>query len=250
MPLSVTDWDKRFRQQAFWTRDLRFYLYPKVGLNNTKTVLDVGCGTGSLIAELNSNSKAQIYGLDLDVANLKMAMRNYKAGFFSGGDAHTLPFSSNAFDLTLCHFLLLWVDDPVQVVEEMKRVTKPGGAILALAEPDYGGRLDYPYTLAELKELQTKALRQQGADPHLGRKLRSIFARAGCREIVTGVLGGQWIEPPTAEDLSLEWKIIADDIGDTIPAMVVQELETQAKQAWDRDERTVFVPTFYAWGKA
>ena len=249
MPLTLTEWDQRFQQQATWTKDLRAYLLPKAGLNNAKTVLDVGCGTGALISELDSQSKAQIYGLDLDLTHLKLAIRNFLEGFYSGGDAQALPFPSNAFDLTLCHFLLLWVEDPLLVVREMKRVTKPGGSVLSLAEPDYGGRLDYPPTLAQLKELQSKALRRQGADPHLGRKLRSIFARAGCREIVTGVLGGQWIEPPKPEDLSLEWQIITEDIGDTIPAKVLQDLECQAIQAWDRDERTVFVPTFYAWGK-
>lgn len=250
MPLSPAEWDKRFRQQATWTRDLRLYLYPKVGLKKAKTVLDVGCGTGALIAELNSQSKAKIYGLDLDLARLELAMRKTSAGIYSGGDIQALPFPPNVFDITLSHFLLLWVDDPVRVVQEMRRVTTPGGSILALAEPDYGGRLDYPPSLAQLKELQTKALRRQGADPHLGRKLRSIFAQAGCQEVVTGVLGGQWQEPPTPEELDLEWRVITEDAGKEIPAKVLHDLKLQAKQAWEQNERTLFVPTFYAWGKA
>ncbi|OQY35576.1 MAG: hypothetical protein B6I38_01440 [Anaerolineaceae bacterium 4572_5.1] len=250
MPLSASEWDKRFRQQAVWTQDLRHYLYPKIGLKKAENVLDVGCGTGALIAELTSQSKAQIYGLDLDLPRLKLAMRKASTGIYSGGNAQALPFPANVFDLTLSHFLLLWVDDPVRVVQEMRRVTTPGGSILALAEPDYGGRLDYPPSLAQLKEIQTKALRRQGADPHLGRKLRSIFAQAGCQEIVTGVLGGQWFEAPTPEELNLEWSVIAEDAGEEVSAKELRNLELQAKLAWERNERTLFVPTFYAWGKA
>lgn len=250
MPLSPAEWDQRFRQQATWTRDLRYYLYPKIKLQNAQKVLDVGCGTGALSIELSTQSNSKVYGVDLDLARLELAIRKSRSGTYLGGDAQALPFPSNVFDITLSHFLLLWVENPVQVVQEMRRVTVPGGSILALAEPDYGGRLDYPPALAELKERQTNALRRQGADPHLGRKLRSIFSRAGCQEITTGVIGGEWKKKTTSKKFNLEWRVISEDIGKEISREDLNDLKLQAKLAWEQDERTLFVPTFYAWGKA
>jgi SAM-dependent methyltransferase len=64
----------------------------------------------------------------------------------SQADRHTLPFQP-VFDVTFCHFLLLWVSNPEKVVAEMGRVTRPGGSV-RLAEPDYGGRIDYPESLS------------------------------------------------------------------------------------------------------
>lgn len=249
MPLTLTEWDQRFQQQATWTEDLRAYLYPQIELGKAQRVLDIGCGTGVLVPELCAQSEGQVYGGDWDLARLKLAIRNSPAGIFFGADAHALPFPTATFDLALCHFLLLWVDDPVDAVREMCRVTTPGGSILALAEPDYGGRLDYPPQLAKLKEIQTNALRDAGADPHLGRELRSIFTRAGCRQVTTGVLGAQWRQPPSPRDHALEWKVIAEDAGETLSAQELHDLKELDKLACERGERVLYTPTFYAWGK-
>ena len=37
------------------------------------------------------------------------------------------PFTNASFDLTFCHYLLLWLKDPLSAIKEMKRVTRPGG---------------------------------------------------------------------------------------------------------------------------
>ena len=89
------------------------------------------------------------------------------------GDAHQLPLADGCFDVCLCHFLLLWVTDPIQVLQEMYRVTRSGGVVMALAEPDYGSRIDYPQELSLLGKWQMDSLEQQGADPFIGRKLRA-----------------------------------------------------------------------------
>jgi len=57
----------------------------------------------------------------------------------SGGDASRLPFADGFFDLTYCHYLFLWLKHPLQALQEMKRVTRPGGWVATFAEPDYEG---------------------------------------------------------------------------------------------------------------
>jgi SAM-dependent methyltransferase len=53
------------------------------------------------------------------------------------GDAESLPFADAAFDVTRAERLLVYVPDPKRVLEEMRRVTRPGGVVTAI-EPDFG----------------------------------------------------------------------------------------------------------------
>src|SRR5205085_9495715 len=52
------------------------------------------------------------------------------------GDAHRLELPDGAFDVVFAHTLLSHVADPVAVLREMARVTRPGGA-LAVFDGDF-----------------------------------------------------------------------------------------------------------------
>ncbi len=245
---SPADWHNRFTQQAQWTQALRGHLYPRLGLQRAQRILDVGCGTGALLGELQTQSSAGIFGVDVQRAHLELA-RAIEGVHLTEGDAHFFPFPDKAFDITLSHFLLLWVRNPGQVLGEMMRLTRPGGVVLALAEPDYGGRIDYPAELAQIGQWQTQALRAQGADPLIGRKLNGLFHSAGLRDIESGVLGGQWRSAPASNERALEWDVIKADLAQNAAfaanSAVLKQLDAQA---WEHGERVLFVPTFYALG--
>ena len=134
-------------------------------------------------------------------------------------------------------------------MEEMARVTRPNGYVLALAEPDYGGRIDFPSELSQLGIWQTQALREQGANPFMGREVRSIFSRAGLVNIDVGVLGGQWGENISDQDLELEWEVIQSDLRQNndfiLQADRLKDLELTSRKIL---QRILFVPTFYAIG--
>lgn len=240
------DWHNRFVQQAAWTEGLRRYLYPRVGLKDAHRALEVGCGTGALLAELTMQMRGTPFGLDLSPEHLSLAAHSLPGLPLVCADAHALPFASASFEVTFCHFLLLWVEDAVKVVRQMARLTRPGGSVLALAEPDYGGRVDHPPELAELGQWQMEALRRQGADPQMGRRLAGIFHQAGLASVETGVLGGQWAGAPSAEEWELEWGVIEADLGKQAG---LEALRTLDRAAWESGERVLFVPTFYAWGR-
>ncbi len=249
MTLSVEKWHERFRQQARWTQDLRQHLYRQVNLENAKRILDVGCGTGALLDELGEDSSASIHGVDLDQARLRFGQRQSASARITLADAHQLPYGDDVFDIALCHFLLLWVSTPRKVIEEMARVTQPGCAILIFAEPDYGGRIDHPAELSKLGEWQREALRIQGADPMMGRKLAGLLVGAGLQDVETGVLGGQWQGGISPEERELEWEVIRSDLGELINQDELERLYDVDLAATTRGERTLFVPTFYGWGR-
>jgi len=247
--LTPLDWHDRFTQQASWTQDLRRYLFDHAGLSHARRVLDVGCGTGALLPELLAQPGRAVFGLDLDLAFLVLAAGHAPQAVLIKGDANAMPFDNNGFDLSLCHFLLLWVADPARVVSEMRRVTRPGGSVLILAEPDYGGRIDYPEELSQLGQWQQAALRRQGANPLMGRRLRAVLQQAGLADIETGVLGGQWKTPPPPEDFEREWAVLKSDLADSVPDDIIKRFYRLDQTAWVRGERLLFVPTFYAWGR-
>lgn len=260
--VSPSDWQARFAQQALWTADLRHYLFKRAAIAAARRILDVGCGPGVLLPELTGSTQAEVTGLDLDLAFLNLAAsqinlaasqvnlaaRQIPRPRLVGGDALRLPFADRVFDISLCHFVLLWLPNPLQALVEMGRVTRPGGAVLALAEPDYGGRIDHPAPLAELGRLQAEALRRQGADPLIGRQLSGLFQRAGLVDVQTGLLGGEWHLPLARSAWESEWATLEADLFDRLTPDQLAGLRALDWEAWQTGERVLFVPTFYAIG--
>ena len=249
MSLTPHDWHTRFRQQARWTKELRAYAFRRVGLQGARRVVEVGCGTGAVLADVHNTPSCAVHGVDIQFAHLALARANAPHTHLTQADAHHLPYPEASFDLAFCHYLLLWVDNPAAVVEEMTRVVRPGGHVLALAEPDYGGRVDYPDELARLGALQRQALRRQGADPDLGRRLGALLAGARLQGVETGVLGGRWAGPPPEADQEIEWQVLRADLEGAVSAAELQTLRALDRAAWEAGERVLYVPTFYAWGR-
>jgi SAM-dependent methyltransferase len=241
------DWHRRYLQQAKWTRDLRAYLFDQAGLNEGSRVLEVGCGTGAILSELPT--KASLHGADIDPVALTQCQVHAPSAALVRGDALQLPYASHAFDIVYCHFLLLWVNDPLQALLEMKRVAKAGAHILAFAEPDYTARVDEPDELAPLGRWQAESLRRQGADPGLGRRLADLFFRAGIELVETGTIQGAESEP-SAEDWETEWEVIESDLAGLVAGGEVRKMKRLDQRARLRGERALHVPTYFAWGRA
>lgn len=238
-------WHTRFQQQAGWTQALRQRLVQQASLPAQPLVLEVGCGTGAIMD--GWQSEMSLTGIDLDANRLTFASSRHAR--LAAADAHNLPFLTASFELTFCHFLLLWVASPMAVLAEMARVTRPGGWLMAFAEPDHDARIDYPEPLGELGRLQTAALHRQGADPALGRRLRALFASAGLQNITSGVLGGEWGGPPSPEDQALEWQVLANDLSGLISPTQLKSYAHLERQSVLAGERLLFVPTFFAIGQ-
>jgi ubiquinone/menaquinone biosynthesis C-methylase UbiE len=166
-----------YEDQMEWTISTRKRLYRKMNLFHTKKILEVGSGTGAILREIQTiNPRAKIVGLDWNLISLNYSQRESINPHIVCGKGEFLPFSPNSFDITMCHYFLMWIKEPLTVIKEMKRVTCNGGWIACLAEPDYGGRIDYP--ASELwEELLLESL--SAPDPLIGRKLRAFFSKVG-----------------------------------------------------------------------
>jgi SAM-dependent methyltransferase len=253
MPLSPEEWHNRFTRQARWTKDLRNYLYRKTKINLATRMLDIGSGTGALSSDFQQQPSVQIYSLDINYAYLSFTRGHTQIARLVQGDAHYLPYQEDTFDITLCHFLLMWVERPDDVVAEMKRVTRAGGSVLAFAEPDYSGRIDYPDELSQLGEWQKLSLIEQGADPIIGRRLAELFVDNGLMLVEVGVLGGQWDKTGQIEESQSEADMVFHDLEfittGSNDQLLFENLISVDKKSRKRGVRILFVPTFYAWGR-
>ena len=242
------DWHKRYVQQAGWTSELRNYLFKRAGLSGARRVLEVGCGSGAILSGLVTG--AAIHGLDREPDCLAEAHRYAAQANLACADALHLPYGGSVFDITFCHFLLLWVGDPLQALREMKRVTRPGGSILALAEPDYSARVDKPEELAVLGRWQAESLRRQGADPAVGSRLPELFGQAAIRSVETGSLQPAGMNRPAPGEWELEWAVLEADLAGMIPAAEIQRLKRLDEAAWQRGGRVLHVPTYWILGSS
>ena len=141
------------------------------GIKAGHRVLDVACGTGVLAREAAGRVAAggSITGLDRNEGMLAMARRIAPAVEWKAGHAEQLPFPDASFDAVVSQFGLMFFDDRVQALREMRRVLKPGGR-LAVAVWD---RLERLFGRRIASELQAPfAL----GDPET---LRALFAEAG-----------------------------------------------------------------------
>ncbi len=163
-------------QQAEWLAPARGRLFRQVGIARRKRVLDLGAGYGAVTGELVRRAGGPVVALDCAVAALR------DGGVFggtarTGGDARRLPFAHATFDLVFTQLTLLWVQPVTRALDEIRRVLRPGGALVAL-EPDYGGMIEHPPEIAA-RELWLSALQRTGADPLIGRKLPELLAARG-----------------------------------------------------------------------
>lgn len=98
-------------------------------------LLEVGVGTGLSLPLLPRN--IEITGIDLsqkmlDQAQKRIAKLGYRHVRLLKMDATTLDFPDESFDRVLAAYFISTVPDPVTVVRELMRVTKPGGYLLFL----------------------------------------------------------------------------------------------------------------------
>lgn len=95
------------------------------------SVLDVGCGTGTLLEHLGPENHDRV-GIDASEGMLNVFAGRCEIPI-AASDADLLPFTDDSFDLTYCVAVLHHLEEPSIVsgcLKEMWRVTKPGGYVL------------------------------------------------------------------------------------------------------------------------
>jgi len=205
------------------------------------TALDVGCGPG-LVMELFS-PWLEVTGTDIDP---HMVKRTSEKGMRAVvGDAMHLPFKDKSFDIVYCSFTLLWVEDPKRAIEEMARVAR--SSVVCLAEPDYGGRVCHPKEVADLDGPLIESLREERADPLVGRKIAPLMEEAGL-VVESGVHSGVWSPNQMKKEAEAEWLSLFRAVQGRVDDFVLEKARTAWNQAVADGTLCLFNPVLYAIG--
>jgi trans-aconitate 2-methyltransferase len=124
-----TDWNAGLydASHAFvWEfgRDLLTLLAPQPG----ERILDAGCGTGHLTAEI-AKTGAQVFGIDRSAAMIDQARANFPDLRFETQEISDIAYHAE-FDAVFSNAVLHWVRPPEAAAAAMSRALKPGGRIV------------------------------------------------------------------------------------------------------------------------
>ncbi len=104
-----------------------------------RRVLEVGCGTGHWLAELQAPA-GRIFGLDQSAGMLAEARRLAGGLALIQGAAEELPWHSASFDLVFCVNALHHFNRPAAFVAEARRLLRPGGGLVIVGMNPHAGR--------------------------------------------------------------------------------------------------------------
>lgn len=165
------------------------YLAPHLSAGTR--ILDVGCGPGTITADLGRRvAPGRVLGIDVSADVIEDARRN--AGgesnvAFAVGDLYALEIEGDGFDIVHAHQVLQHVPDPVGALRQMQRVCAPGG-LVAVRDSDYGAFRWFPDEPAidRWLALYRTIARGNGGEPDAGRFLLGWAHAAGFTDVRPG----------------------------------------------------------------
>jgi ubiquinone/menaquinone biosynthesis C-methylase UbiE len=176
---------------AFFQKVLREYL-EAMDIDMAGTVLDVGCGTGVAARTIarRTNFSGRVTGIDLSPYLVAAARRLAdEEGLgdrveFRAGDTRDLDIPDGEFDAVVAHTLVSHVEEVLAVLEEARRVLRPGGMI-SLFDGDYASMtfaLEDPEQSKRYDEALINAL---VTSPRVMRQMPRLVRQAGLEMIGT-----------------------------------------------------------------
>ena len=216
------------------------------GVAAGQRVVDVGCGSGMLTAELVARLGAgSVAAIDPSAPFVEAIGRRFPGVDVRQATAEELPFGDGEFDAALSQLVVHFMRDPVAGLREMARVTRPGGAVAASVWDLAGGRAPISPFWRAAVALDPDARDEMAVAGGRAGHLEALFAEAGIEDVrgaeqpavVEHQTFDEWFEPFTlgvgpagsylvgldAERRAAVRERCRQDLGDgpfTIPAVV------------------------------
>ena len=164
------------------------------GLRTGDRALEAGCASGA-VAEVVADlvgAQGRVLGVDRSEARLLEATASARLRAAAApanldylrGDIAQLPLRTGGLDFVLCRLVLEYTRDPLPLVRELVRVTRPGGRVV-LADVDGYGSFHHGLTAERQAAIDAVQglLKKSGFDPFAGRKLFGMMRQAGVEKV-------------------------------------------------------------------
>ena len=149
------------------------------------SVLDVGCGVGSITADIAARvAPGPVVGIDPAPEAAAATRERSDRVRVAIGSGYRLPFADRSFDIVHAHQVLQHLSDPVAALVEMRRVCRPGG-VVAVRDADYAAMTWWPEAdgLDAWLSVYRAVARSNDAEPDAGRRLRAWCRAAGYTDL-------------------------------------------------------------------
>lgn len=191
-------------------------------------LVEFGCGSGVMGLRLMPllPQSSTYTGIDQSATLIAKANNNWVdkpwQAEFHVGSIYKTPFPDQVFDLTLTHSVLMHVPNPEKVLQEMIRVTRPGGMVVAceanrnahaamLHIDEVNHQEEAPLGL--FQTINRGIRERTGVDHNIGAKIPVLMHRAGLKQIQIRVDdAARFLYPPLdTEDKVRLFKAICDE---------------------------------------
>ena len=189
-----------------YSRLLAPHLVDLAGVGAGQRALDVGCGPGALTGELVSRlGAASVAAVDPSEPFVEAARARHPGVEVHLASAEALPFEADAFDAALAQLVVHFMTDPVAGIGEMRRVTHPGGVVVACVWDFVGGAAPLSVFWDAVREFDPGAIDESHLAGARQGHLAELFSAAGLREVEETSLSierehasfDEWWEPYT-----------------------------------------------------
>jgi ubiquinone/menaquinone biosynthesis C-methylase UbiE len=166
----------------------------QASIGKQDTILDVGCGGGRTVSKLSAvATEGKVYGIDHSAESVAAAIRMNKQWIDRArvevreASVSRLPFSEGAFDVVTAVETHFWWPALPEDMREVRRVLKPGGRLIIIAEVYKGSKAFTSKAVEKYSEKTGMALLT--VEEH-----RALFTDAGYSDVqVTTEPGKGWI---------------------------------------------------------
>ena len=208
-----------------------------LGASRPEQTLDLGCGTGQ-IASVLAQRGHRVIGIDLSDAMLRVARGNCSGAVdLLVADGRRIPLEDRSLDLCVASKLFLHIADWGKVIDEIERVSRPGGVFAYVNE---SGFFDNPVRRAFRRHAALRGFRNRFPGPHRPEPVRDRFLADGWEHRLCPASERSWTRQlrhadafrELAERAFAEFWSIPEPIYDSILTEVGEWIAEQP-DAWD-----------------
>jgi SAM-dependent methyltransferase len=205
-------------------------LFHRVGLRDGLRVVDVGCGSGNIacwVAEqIQPNGRVlaiDVSGDQIEQARRQAQRRNLRNIDFQVANAYSPRLPEGSFDLAYCRLVLTHLTRPVEALQAMRSLVRPGGKVVC-EELDIGCWLCDPPAPAMNRffELNGALGERRNEDFRLGASLHRLFREVG---FARPEVGANFVLALRGEQKRLLWMTFTEFASE----LVSEGLSTQAE---------------------